>query len=106
MLAGIITIGNIGINGTYIYIGITLLCSLVVYYIMKKIYKWAIKNQMLRFLAYIGASIIIICFTIILGMIQEKDIWQFLKIAMHSLVFLGICLAIFPLLHQFLLKRK
>ncbi|WP_080874900.1 hypothetical protein [Oceanobacillus timonensis] len=106
MSAGIVAIGNIGINSAYIYVGTMLLCSLGVYFVMKKIYRWAIKNQMLRFLAYIGASIVIICFTIISGMVQEKEVWPFLKTAMQSLVFLGFSLAVFPLLHQFLLKRK
>ncbi|MFD1066082.1 hypothetical protein [Oceanobacillus locisalsi] len=106
MAAGIVAIGNIGINSTYIYVGMMLLCSLAVYLVMKKIYKWAIKNQMLRFLAYIGASIVIICVTVMSGMIQEKEVWAFVKTAMQSLVFLGVSLAVFPLLHQFLLKRK
>lgn len=105
-LSGIVSIGNIGINAVYIYLGMTLLCSVAVYYIVKKIYKWAINKQMLRFLSYIGASTVIISLTIILAVFQERDTWLFLKTAMQSLGFLGVCLAVFPLLHQFLLKRK
>ncbi|MCT1904768.1 hypothetical protein [Oceanobacillus sojae] len=106
LLSGIISIGNIGINSVYVYLGMMLLCSAAVYYMVKKLYKWAIKKQMLRFLSYIGASTVIISLTIILAVLQERDAWQFLKAAVQSLAFLGISLAIFPLLHQFLLKRK
>ncbi|WP_152658383.1 hypothetical protein [Oceanobacillus sp. CFH 90083] len=106
LLSGIVSIGNIGINIAYIYVSVMLLCSLAVYFIMKKIYKWAIKKQMLRFLAYIGASIVVIGITIILAMVQERAAWHFVRSAMQSLAVLGAGLAVFPLLHQFLLKRK
>lgn len=106
LLSGIVPIGNVGINVAYVYVIMMLLCSTAVYYLMKKIYKWAIKKQMIRFLAYIGASIIVISLTIIAAVIQERDAWHFLRTAMQSLAFLGAGLAIFPLLHQFLLKRK
>lgn len=105
-LSGIVSIGNIGINAVYVYLGMMLLCTAAVYYIVKKIYKWAIKKQMLRFMSYIGASTIIISLTVILAVLQERNAWQFLKAAMQSLAFLGISLAVLPLLHQFLLKRK
>lgn len=106
LLSGIVPIGNVGINVAYVYVIMMLLCSTAVYYLMKKIYKWAIKKQMMRFLAYIGASIIVISLTIIAAVIQERDAWHFLRTAMQSLAFLGAGLAIFPLLQQFLLKRK
>ncbi len=43
-LSGIVSIGNIGINAVYVYLGMMLLCTAAVYYIVKKIYKWAIKK--------------------------------------------------------------
>ncbi|GAA0334383.1 hypothetical protein [Oceanobacillus sp. FSL W7-1293] len=106
LLSGIVSIGNIGINIAYVYVIMMLLCSTAVYYLTKKIYQWAIRKQMMRFLAYIGASIIVISLAIITAVIQERDAWHFLRTTMQSLAFLGICLAVFPLLHQFLLKRK
>ncbi|GIO22370.1 hypothetical protein [Oceanobacillus sp. J11TS1] len=106
LLFGMISIGNIGVNVSYVYILLILLSSIIVYCVIRKIYKWAIQKQLLRFLSYVGTSTFVICLTAVLAIGQERDVWHFLKAAMQSLAFLGFSLALFPLLHQFILKRK
>lgn len=105
-LYGIITIGSIGIHATYIYTALLFLLSAVVYFSIKKLYRWAIQRKMLRLMTYIAGSFFVLGIAILIALIRDGEAWQFLKTAMQSVTLFGICLAIFPLLQQFLLKRK